>query len=278
MSGFTSFGGSAAATNPDITYESVGWNTGTATGVGILSGVANTAGNWISVGTTVAAFSGFILRVLTSDQANGRLLFDISLDGGSTTYIPNVYAHVGSVANTRPASNIRLPMQVPAGSTISLRCRSSVASTTPIVDIIGILASSTGVGPGFTTATAIEAADTTNTRPGTVAINLSTGATTWTDLEASTAAQYGAVLMQCGAVSAVSAAQIVRATLATGASTFEVPIGWADFYESTTGPPIPNAQFLIEKTIPISTPLSVSLQAAAAGAPDTVTVGLIGFS
>lgn len=276
MSGFTSFGG-GAATNPNIAYETLGWDTTNAIGTVITANGSNhTKGAYASLGTTSAAWSALFLRVVTSNSSGGRFLIDVSLDG-STVYIPDLYVNPGTTTGTR-GHIFRLPMQVPASTNLRLRQQCSTGGLTIHATAIGI-PSSDSLPPGFTTAAAINAADAANTRPSSTSITQTTGATTWTELEDSTLATYGAILAQVGNITTPpTTAQQMRATLATGAAAAEAGIGWIDTFSSTGNPNLSNAQFLIERQVASGTRLSANVQGAVAGAPDTFCMGLIGFS
>jgi len=277
MSAFVSFASSAAATNPNITYETLGWDTGTADAQTVTaSGSVNTKGSYSSIGTTASAWAAFWLRVLTSSSSGARFLLDLSFDG-STVKVPNIYLPPPGTTGGSRVMNILLPLQVPASTNLRARVSSSTASAAVEVTAIGMLASSTGIAPGFANAAALVAADEANTRPGSTSINATTGATTWTEIEDSTTDAASALLFQLGHIATPSVIQQVRATLATGAALSETAIGWLDSMASTGNPVMTGPPVLIQQTVGASTRLSVNVQAASAGAPDTFTAGVIRF-
>lgn len=267
--------GASAATNPNLTYEPVGWDTGSGTTV-TAGATSPNAGSWIPIGsTTAAAWSGFLFYFGFTTATSINFTVEISFDNGTTTHIPSFYV---APSTTGGYAVVEIPMQVPAGSQLAVRVRSSNNAATALAAFNGIL-SGTGVAPGYTTCTAVVAADNTNIRASTVSVSLTTGATSWTTLIGSTAAQYGAFIATASPNGTPGGSKGIHATMASGANPSEVAFAnWA-FTCNSANPLAPRAvSRLMNHTIASSQRLSINLQNATVGAPDAFYIGLLGFS
>lgn len=272
-----------AATNPNPTYETLG--VGTGAGTQITSGGTNSEGSWVQLsglgtaGVTVAALCGFVLWIGVGNSTSVRDLVDLSFDGGTNSVITDLYV--------QPSTNggyarIEIPLQVPAGSNVAIRFRSTGAASTFYAWINGTIASAS-LPPGYTTCTTLLTADTTTTRASSTSVPLTTSATAWTQLVASTAAQYGAFLLTLGETATPPAGAVtegVHMALAAGGSGSEVVFGHSSFVLSTANPFAPRAiSTLIHHTLAASQRLTCNLQAVTVGAgPDAFFVNVHAFS
>src|SRR5581483_9988178 len=92
MSGFFTFGGGGAARNPQRSYEQYGFNgADTGRGTTLLQGASNTKGSFTTIGTATAALAGLTIYSGHPGASNLRTLLDVSIDGGSTTIISNLF-------------------------------------------------------------------------------------------------------------------------------------------------------------------------------------------
>lgn len=274
-------GGSGSAINLNQVYESLGWDTSTGSGQTVISSVTTTSkGNFASLGTTASNWAGFYLRIYSANSTGARFLVDLSSNGTTANLVANIFVQPSSGGATRPIE-IWIPLQVASGTNLRIRCSCSAGGSTMVATAMGIVASSTAQ-PGFTTATALTTADTTNNRPNTSSINLQgTGATSWTSLIDPLAATYGAVLMTISAVSTPTTNnQIARVSMADGptgggSEVFAGSIGGVMF---TSGALFPAVALTVQRSFASGNRISGNIQAAVAGAPDTFSMGLIGFS
>ena len=287
MSAIIPFSGGGQASNPNRSYETIG--SGDGSGTLVTGGTANTDDGAYAqlagagtAGVTVNAWAGFYFQPTQQSAAGSRFLAHISINGGSTNIISDIWVSPG-IAGVSGGAQYYIPLQVPAGSDVRVKTRSSTTGATFKCSIIGIVANATDA-PGFTTATRLTTANTTATYPATSTgtnydVTVGTAATGWTPLIASTAAQYGAFLLIMGPSPTANpaVAQAVLATLATGANPNETPIF---SYELTTTTSVAYVQRavspLIQKTVAASTRLTMSLQSTTAG--DILSPCLYGFS
>lgn len=276
MSQWISFAsGSSSPANPDNTYETLGYaGTGALTAV-ISSASANTKGNYVTIGTSANNWSGFWLIIGQGDNANARVLADVSVDNGSTVKAPNIYAAPGTAGNASNVYSIFLPLNVTSGSVIRVRTQSSTGNLTAGFAVRGVVTNANSP-PCFNTMTALTA-DTTNTRASTVSTAL-TSSVTWTQQVASTAATYGAMFAVLGTSTVDPSNQDITLALATGASSSEV-----EFWRQTSGGVGASIYYrsddvqLIERSTASGTRLSATVLAATPGT-STACVGLYGFS
>ena len=271
MSGFISFGGSATATNPNATWQRLGLQSN---GSGVLVTAGNgVKGSYTAIGTASAALCGIELWFGEIGSGTQRVLIDVFTDGvGTTVRVPNVAFSPGSGR----WFSAWLPVTVSNGAEVGVKMQGS-SGITGQVYVRGLVAAS-DLPPGFDNAEAIVAADTTNTRAASNSIEFTTSATTFTEIEDSTAREYGAILFQVSAPVAPTNSLPGNVALATGAAASEVIIG--DFpvrFTTATQPLIAPARATVLKTVASGTRLSGRLLTSNAGAPDTMSMGAIGF-
>lgn len=270
--------GTGAATNPNVSYEAIGFGTDAAGTTVTANASANTKGNKSASlsSSTASAWTGLIFFASSPNSASLRWLFDISFDNGSTWAVQNLYAANATAAQTLITATI--PIQVAAGSNVVVRAQCSTGSSTVKVAIVGIVGGTNGA-PGFTTFTSLTA-DTTTTRPGATNVPLDNGSgTTWTELVTSTAATYGALMAVVdGNGTAFGTAQTGAVLLATGASSSEVEFfRWFVGMNTTTVTVSRGSSSLITKSIASGSRLSARIIGATPGT-DNGRIALYGLS
>jgi len=262
------FGGSGATyANANATTEMCDASVD-GSGTTVQASTSNVIGDYATLCTTAAAWSGFDLYVASSSTAAARWLLTITLNNGSSD-LPPIYVQPGGGPSTGPV-RLRFPIQVASGATVRIKAQSSTGSATVKTYIQGIVASAT-VPPGYTTVEAINAVDTTNTRPSTIDIP---GTSTWTQLSASTSATYGAMLMACGDNGTSNTNQSVSIAIGKGA-------GPTEFYRwlAATHTSVPMmhhaASALIEHEVASGS--AISAWAAATTTTDNYRCHVLGF-
>jgi hypothetical protein len=277
MSHFISFG--SAPTNPNVTFEALGFGSNGAGTTITANASANAKGTGVPIATTSAAWTGFILYAANASAASLRWLIDLSFDGGSSwTAVSNVYTSANTAAQQSLAQ--RIPLIVPASTSVYARAQCSTGAATIKVALEGIVGGTTNA-PGFTTFSSL-LADTTNTRPSTIDVPLDDdGSSGWTQLISSTAATYGAIMgVVDGNGTVFGAAQAATVLLGTGAAASEVEIGrWMVGLNTTTVGVTRGWGAPVETSIPSGTRISAQIRAATPGAgPDNGRIGLYGLS
>lgn len=223
MSQYISFASSGSPTNLNTTYETVGV-TSAGAGTVITTGGAHTKGSYVELSaSTSGAWSGFWVMVTSSSAGSGRFLIDIATGAAAseTVLIPNIFAYPSTVG--AGVQTLWFPVNVAAGTRISARCQASSAGVTCQIAVMGEVTTANS-RPMFTSVELLVAADTTNTRPSAVSItSVGTAGTGWTEIVASTARQYEALVPNLGVTGTLpTTAQTINFRLATGAAASEV--------------------------------------------------------
>jgi hypothetical protein len=256
--------------NTSELYEGIGAGSD-GSGTTITTGAGNTAGAYASgqlSAATAAAWSGFDVTFTSANSSANRYLVSISVDGGSTTLVANLYVQPHAVTSSSiGVVRYSFPLQVAAGANIMVKAQSQNATQTLKCNMVGWVTGATNP-PGFTTCTQLLAPDTTNTRASSTSVAITTDATTWTQLVASTAATYGAFLVALSDNGvAPGTVQICRSRLGVGAAASEVTARGFQFGVGTSGALCPRAASpLIEQSIASTSRLSMNIQAAVADA------------
>lgn len=278
MSGIVYFPGGGGNTNS--LYEGVGAGSD-GSGTTITTGAANTAGAYASgelTAATAAAWWGFDVTFTSASSSANRYLVSISIDGGATTLVSNLYVQPHAVTSSSiGVVRCAFPLQVPAGSNIMVKAQAQNATQTLKCNMVGWVAGSANA-PGFTTCTQLLTPDTTNTRASSTSVAVTTDATTWTQLVASTAANYGAflVVLSDNGV-APGTVQICRSRLGLGAAASEATVRGFQFGVGTSGALCPRAASpLIEQAISAGGRLSMNIQGGVADA--TLLPQILAFS
>lgn len=146
---------------------------------------ANTKGSWVSLGTTTFDWQSFYLNILPTDH-HDPTLFDIGIRSGGAGTEEIIMANMGVQANQRAVVGQFLPLSVPKGYEICLRCQEDTAPAR------SFYCSVDGMGAGWIGRQGFQkcityGADTANsqgtslTKPGSVDTEAA-----WTQIEAST--------------------------------------------------------------------------------------------
>lgn len=274
---YTSFASSGAVSNPNRALEFQGFGTsGDATT--LTTGGSNVKGSWVSVGSATSSnWSGFSIHFGPASSAAGLFVVDVSFDGGTTTVIPNLIVIPGNSTQSWGRTAM-LPLKVPSGTTISMRCQGATGGTSVYAAVVGYVADS-GSAPGFDNCEAVAAADLTNTRAGTVDVASSDSASpTYTELVASTSRTYGALLFGASTnTSNPATAQRATFMLATGAASSETVLGQmlVGVTASTAAGVTRAVSDVIQKEVASGTRLSGRVLVATTG--DSFRFGVLGF-
>lgn len=269
---FTSFASGSAA-NPNVTYEHIGFQAdGSGTQV-TASASANTKGSYATLGTSSQSWSEFEIYVAYA-SGNARVMFDVSIDGGTSVKCPNVFAWPGGTTLTA-GQRIPIPMAVASGADIRIRMQATTGSTTAQFMVVGTVASGTEA-PGYTTMTALNI-DTAATRASATNVSFDD---TWVSQLDPTAASYGAILavLDGGAAAGTSnQAGTLDIGVGTSGGGGEATIYRMPFNIATTGLTLRSVPKLIR--VQVASGVRISAKADAAANPtDTVRVGMHGFS
>jgi hypothetical protein len=258
MSGFLPSAGGVIGI-PNTTYEFLGRGTYGA-GTSVTSGSPNVLGSYTTIGTTTAAWSEFELEFGNVGLASARWLVSVRLAG--TTVVLQEYFYTGANVTTQGAQRVRIPVAVPAGTLIEIAARASSGSQSFNVGIIGTVASA-NMFAGFSSFAALTS-DTLNSRASSIDVPLDG---TWTQLVATTAANYSALLASIGDNgSALATAQMVDVSIGIGGAGSEVPIYQFSAQAGTTAPYFLRANSRpIFRGIPAGTRLSARVLALTPG-------------
>lgn len=274
MSHWISFasGGGTTIQNPDITYEQVGFGSGDGT---VITGTSvNTKGSYVQLtASTSNNWSGFYLSVASSSSGTARFLMDISLDGGSTIAVPNLFIQPGAILGGQTGP-IYIPLNVASGANIQIRTQTGTTNASFRAAIIGAITNSQS-RPCFSTCTALTSADTATTLPGTIDIPLDN---TWEEVVASTSTTYGAIQAFYGAAVNPGTAQTVGVALGVGAASSEVELIRTIIGLNSSSPPLRGGGGpLVEHSIPSGSRLSARCYGPTP-ASDNIRAQLFGFS
>lgn len=288
MSGFISYASGGSPSNIDTSYERAGF-TATGTGTTITAGApANTkAATYTTLAaSTASAWAGFWVFIQTASTNGARYAIDIA-SGASTSevdLVPNFPALPGT-ANTGIVVAF-VPLNVAAGTRLSARCKSSSASASCTVSLLGEVRTANHP-PLWNSAEVVSSTPAGSPTPSfpsnTNLTGVSTSDTGWTTIAASTARTYGALVTVLGTQTsevAADTAQAVSFRLGTGGSGatdatwfFSTPCGAA-----ITQPTIPRFPSLpIYKSIPSGTRLAGEVLMATTSAQNVFSPYVLGF-
>jgi hypothetical protein len=181
-------------------------------------------------------------------------------------------------SSTASMAPIMIPIIVGNGAQVVARCQSNSGSATIRVAVTGIIGSSDDA-PGFTTFAALNA-DTANTLPSSTNVPLDDdGSSGWTELIASTASTYGAVMaVGAGNGTAFGAAQAMTFMIGTGAAASEVLYFQWFVGAAASATPISRGQSpVIYRSIASGTRVSAQVRAATPGT-DNARIAVYGLS
>ena len=184
--------------------ENRGAVTGSTTGTTITGGGANTKGSYTDIGATTTFDYEWIVFTSGNGSAAADYVLDLAINVGGNRFI---IAQDLRFCNIRAANEqwdiYALPLHVPSGSQLSVRCASSTASATCQVVIIGYSSGQFGA-PGYSRCQAFYTSATSrgiNCDPGAVAHTK-----TRTQITASTSDRAVALLVYVGPNADIAAA------------------------------------------------------------------------
>lgn len=271
---FTSFASGGSVANPDYDYEYVGFQADGGGTVVTANSSAHTKGAYAQLGTTSQAWSSFEVFVANNSNSTSRIIFDVSIDGGTSILCPNVFAWTGGTTNGN-CLRYMMPMSVGSGADIRIRMQALTGSATANFFVVGTVSEATHA-PGFTAMTALNV-DTANTRATTTTVAFDD---TWVSQIDPTAAAYGALLavMDSGTAAGTSN-QAGTLTIGAGPSGggSETTLYRLPFNITTTGITLRAGPQVIRSAVASGVRLSAKADAPA-NPTDTARVGLYGFS
>lgn len=121
-------------------YELLGRNGGTGTTVA-ASATPDTKGSWVTIGTTSFVWDGFYITNGRSGVATtgGAYRIDVAVNtGGSDEIIVEDLSSSGVAWYLQAPGPVYLPVQVPAGATLKMRCQSSSGGDFIYPSILGV--------------------------------------------------------------------------------------------------------------------------------------------
>jgi len=269
MSGYVNFSNASAANlNLNNNYEALGFGA-SGGGTTITAGsTENSEGSYVSLGVNTANWAGFALWLGPASTSSVRFLVTVSI-GGVTVLANNLFALPSTNAGWL---SVHLPLNVPSGSDIQVKVRSSGGLATLLAAIVGVVRNAQSP-PCFTSLVALNA-DTTNTLASPTNTPTSN---TWTAAIASSAAAYDALMVIASGTGNTSAApQNATIRLATGAASSEVEFFRLPFQASTTAPTTRAVHALIQKSFASGVRFSAAILAATT--TDNGRVGLYGLT
>lgn len=267
---FSSGGGSI--TNLNTTYEQVGLGSGD--GTVITTAAANTKGSYVQLtASTINNWAGFWLSLGPASASGTRYLLDISFDGGTTVAVPNLFIQPGAILSGQ-GPMFFVPLNVPSGSDFRVRAQASTGTNTFRMAVLGVVRTSAS-RPLFNACTALNAADTTSTYPGAISIPLTDA---WTEITASTAGTYGALLSIHAASGNATTPQTVGIAIGTGAAASEVEmIRWICGYNSSSPALRGATSVLVETSVAAGTRVAARCYGSTPNS-DAILGQIFGFS
>lgn len=259
--------------------ETLGVNTANSTGTTVTaSATTNSFGSWASLGQTTFAWDW--LNLVVAQTAASDKIIDIGLSGdGTNFYVICPDIRLAGRKSADIIQSIALPLRVPSGKYVGVRCAASTGSHVLNVAITG---SSVGMkgGTGYSRAIALYSAGTSRgvaVDPGGTA-NTKSG---WTELIASTEASVDSIYVMVGqnADTTRTATATALLDIGVGASSSEFAMIPNIFMRWTTT--LDGPQFNVGPIpcyIPAGSRVSARAQCTDNVAGDrTLDVGIIGF-
>lgn len=274
MARVTLFGGGASSpTAPDVTPEIIGTVAGGTTIT--AAGSTNTMGTYTQLagggvaGVTENDWSGFWLCLSAANTGTNRYLAKVSIDGGSTDYLPPIFAMPSNAGGWMLA---HVPLEVPAGSDVRVAVQSPSASASLQALIIGDVYQGSGY-QGFNVAESVSAAVTGTSRGASTSVSIGTDATTFTQVNAGLSNTYGAFLVCLDPVSPFFTGQPTILRLGHGAG--NTLFGAVPFFSAAATLAIARFARLFE--VEVASGETISVNAQAASASDAIYPNIIGF-
>jgi hypothetical protein len=109
--------------------ETLGADESNIRGTAVQSGTANTKGSYAAFSTSTSRRTLWLIFAALNGTG-GNWLFDIAVGaaGSEVVIIPNIWACVGGVTNSVEVQVYQFPVNIPAGSRLSVRAQSDTAS------------------------------------------------------------------------------------------------------------------------------------------------------
>lgn len=183
------------------------------------SGSTNTKGAWTQiVAATTYEYDSIIISYCPNVAGQSHLVdLGIGAAAAEQTLVPNIFAQ----GNIEAVMHIQIPVNIPAGSRISVRNQCTSASGQVIVNVIGVCSGLWGTPPG---GQILDLASVTASSRG-VSVDAGAVASTygaWTQLIASTTLDIAAVMLQIGGIVNVNpSAAVFHAQIGVGAAASE---------------------------------------------------------
>ncbi len=272
MSGFFfTPGGSSQPANPNITFEDIGFTSNGALTSVTAAGSTNTKGSYATIGTPSANCSGFWLHLGISPTIAHRFLMDLRVNS-STIILPDYYLQANNGMHARQF----IPLKLTASQLVEARVQCSAASGT-VTMAMSCVQASMSLAPGFDAATDLNTLSG-NTLADDTNVPLQSTVSSYTQLVASTGANYGALLVAVSHNNTnLVTAQGATVIIATGGSGSEVPIARFALHNNTGATGVLAVNHTIQKAIASGTRLSAAVLANTPGT-DNVRVGLWGLA
>lgn len=278
MSQLIYFGGAGGSqpANPDISYTYLGYD---ANGLGTQitsGGGANTKGAWTSLGVLSSDICEFDLIVAAANASGSRVVCDVGIgpnSGAVTTIVPDLYEVTSQVGATHAPESVTIPLKLAAGQEVWARIAAQASGQTQLVSLRGIVADPS-LPPGFDNCAVIHG-NGANVRAGSISVP--SNSATYTELVASSARSYGAVLCSVGQTTTTGSNMALGIRWGVGASGSETDFLRTSVYANAANPILKTGgdRRLVRKSFPGGTRFAV--RATSATTAETLYAGLHGF-
>jgi len=256
--------------------ETLGVNAGTTNATTVTaSATANSKGSWASLGQTTLEWRSMMLCVAQTAASNKAIDVGLSPDGTNFgVVVPDLILPGAKYADQ--IGMYALPLRVPAGAYVGVRCSASTASHVLNVSAVGSTRGILG-SEGYSRAVALFTP--TSSRGTTVDPGATAGTKgTWTQLVASSGAEVDAISVTIDAAGDVGRTATATALLdigigSSGNEFVIVPNLFLRWTTTTDGPLFPGSA-LLPVSIPVGTRVAARAQCTDATAGDR----LIGLS
>ncbi len=262
--------------------EAFGQQTGTLGTEIPPSATPHVKGSWVELSASTSFGYESLSFVIRKRDATDHL-FDIGIGsiGNEVAIAPNIpvnFKHNGSIHSTR----IDLPISIPAGTRISMRCQASTGDVNDELNVMGY-----GLATGFASTSGLSKAVTygvsTATSQGTP---VDAGATintkgSWTELTASTSEDLKKVIVSIGLNSNTTPTNAAfRLDIGVGAGgSEEVILGDLYWFTSSVSDALSEPYWLIEFQIPKNSRIAARLQSTSNDVADRVlSVSIVGMA
>lgn len=278
MSQLIYFGGAGGSqpANPDISYTYLGYD---ANGLGTQitsGGGANTKGAWTSLGVLSSDICEFDLIVAAATSAGARVVCDVGIgpnSGAVTTIVPDLYEVTSQVGTTHAPESVTIPLKLAAGQEVWARIAAQGSGQTQLVSLRGIVADPS-LPPGFDNCAVIHG-NGANVRAGSISVP--SDSATYTELVASSARSYGAVLCSVGQTTTTGANMALGIRWGIGASGSETDFLRTSVYANASNPILKTGgdRRLVRKSF--ASGIRFAVRATSATTTETLYTGLHGF-